>query len=222
MNLKYYWIFLWVGFANAVLMAQPLNNAWESKNIGIYFSKKNFQYSDDWKQWLNQWVMQSSDVNLPRQELKLAVLVEMGNQLENGLKVTQAHSVQFLNSIPEKSNEWSQFLLTGKRPGTWLDSLDYVLTLDSFTLSAYPVLSVYSVSNQLVNDKRWVYTLKTKGLLYSPSTSGVYRNTKIHFQTNSDITQAQPKWLNLDHANAPGAQQLAVFWEKMLEEINWK
>ena len=161
-------------------------------------------------------------MNLPRQELKLAVLVEMGNQLENGLKVTKAHSVQFLNSIPEKSNEWSQFLLTGKRPGTWLDSLDYVLTLDSFTLSAYPVLSVYSVSNQLVNDKRWVYTLKTKGLLYSPSTSGVYRNTKIQFQTNSDITQAQPKWLNLDHANAPGAQQLAVFWEKMLEEINWK
>lgn len=190
----------------------------EGKTGGIYLSRKEFSYSMEWLQMLNQFTRLGGD-DIPREDLKLATLVRLGQLLETNLSgVVKDSRWIFLNEEPELSNEWMRVrgALTAdqKRMAAMPDSLDFIINVESLLLSAYSEKSVYSKSNRIHTDRRVVFT----GALQIRVTDRQNNNmmAPMLLRINSDLDAMDRSALDFDNEVSPGGQYLSVLFSQLL------
>jgi hypothetical protein len=190
----------------------------EGKTGGIYLSRKEFSYSMEWLQMLNQFTRLGGD-DIPREDLKLATLVRLGQLLETNLpSVVKDSRWIFLNEEPELSNVWMRVrgASTGdqKSMAAMPDSLDFIINVESLLLSAYSEKSVYSKSNRIHTDRRVVFT----GALQIRVTDRQNNNmmAPMLLRINTDLDSMEKSALDFDNEVSPGGQYLSVLFSQLL------
>jgi len=203
------------------VFAQVIFKNWaEDKTIGVYLSRKEFGYTQEWLQLLNQFT-QSGGADVPREDLKLASLVRLGLYLKQELAGNiNGTRVVFLNEVPDLSSAWLK--VKNAEPGsvsrftpTGLDTLDFIISVDKMILSAYPEKSVYSVSNQIRTEKRWVYQGEAHIRITDAKNQLLMPPVLLHL--HSDREDINNTMLNFDNAHSTGGRLLAGLFSGLLQ-----
>jgi len=218
--------FLWISvlclsFCQLGVYAQPTIGTWsEGKTGGIYLSRKEFSYSMEWLQMLNQFTRLGGD-DIPREDLKLATLVRLGQLLEASLtSVVPESSWIFMNESPSLSNTWMRIRSATDVPTSDLksmpDSIDFIVNVESLLLSAYAEKSVYSQSNRIHTDRRLVYTGTAQIRITDRNNKNVM--APIVLRVNSDLDAMDLGILDFDNQTSPGGQYLSVLFSQLLTQ----
>lgn len=203
------------------LPAQQLFQEWAAGKKGaVYLSRKQFNYTQDWLQFLNQFTLSGGN-DIPREDLKLATLVRLGQLMQREFQEKlQTQSLAFLNESPELSSAW--LALINLKPGeplpaqtSGLDTLDFIISVESLNLHAVPEKSVYSVSNQIRTDKRWVYYLEAKLRISDGRNRTVSKPVDLIVRSEGD-TSLKPV-LNFDNEISPGGRLFAELFSGVLK-----
>lgn len=130
----------------------------EGKTVGVYFSKKNFEFSDQWLKPLMQFIKAGEGQNVTIEDLKLQAIILIGNSFSDQLDtVVGADSVYFLNENPELAMEFMRGYGLGTRNsnplGSSFQETDYIMVVNPIKLETYPTNSVYVRSNQIITEK---------------------------------------------------------------------
>lgn len=190
----------------------------EGKTGGIYLSRKEFSYSMEWLQMLNQFTRLGGE-DIPREDLKLATLVRLGQLLESNLPTAiQDSRWIFLNEEPELSNVWmhvrSASTTEQKSMPTMPDSLDFIINVESLLLNAYSEKSVYSKSNRIHTDRRMVFTGSLQ--IRVTNLQNVNLMAPMLLRINSDLDAMDRSVLDFDNEVSPGGQYLSVLFSQLL------
>jgi hypothetical protein len=212
---------LWGSFLASVnpLHAQQSFESWAAGKKGaIYLSRKNFSYTQDWLQYLNQFTRLGGE-DIPREDLKLATLVRLGQLLSRELNQQIPDlSILFLNEDPQLSSSWLSVLNTpnGQAPSpiVGLDTFDFILTVESLSLYANQEKSVYSVSNQIRTEKRLVYNLEAMIRITDGANHLKTATVPLRIMTDQ-IVGLKPRF-DFDNASSPGGVLLAELFSKVL------
>jgi len=203
----------------SIVLGQVEFRQWsEGKTGGIYLSRKEFGYSMEWLQMLNQFTRLGGD-DIPREDLKLATLVRLGQLLETNFPLAVRDSRWiFLNEEPELSNVWMRVrgastTEQGAMP-MMPDSLDFIINVESLILSAYSEKSVYSKSNRIHTDRRVVFT----GALQIRVTDRRNNNlmAPMILRINTELDSMEKSVFDFDNAASPGGQYLSVLFSQIL------
>lgn len=201
-------------------VAQQTFSQWAAgKKGGIYLSRKNFSYTQDWLQYLNQFT-QLGGPDIPRDDLKLATLVRLGQLFREELtEHIPGLQLVFLNEDPQAGGAWLSVLNTPNGQvapySAALDSFDFILTVESLNLYANQEKSVYSVSNQIRSEKRLIYNLESRIRITDGRNHLLQAEIPLRLMT--DQTESLKPVLDFDNARSPGGVLLAELYSRMLE-----
>lgn len=201
------------------LQAQQAFESWAAGKKGaVYLSRKNFSYTQDWLQYLNQFTRLGGD-EIPREDLKIATLVRLGKLLSRELNTRIPNlSVRFLNEDPDLSSAWLSVLNTpnGQIPNqhAGLDTFDFILTIESLNLYANQEKSVYSVSNQIRTEKRLVYNLEAT--IRITDGANHLKTAVVPLRIMTDQIEGLKPRFDFDNASSPGGVLLAELFSKVL------
>lgn len=199
--------------------AQQSFETWaKGKKGGLYLSRKSFSYTQDWLQYLNQFTRLGGE-DVPREDLKLATLVRLGQLMTRELEAKiPGLSVQFLNADPELSSAWLGVLNTPNGQAAprvaGLDTLDFLLTVENISLFANQEKSVYSISNQIRTDRRWLYNLEATVRITDGQNHLITASIPLRVMTEQ-VEGLQPRF-DFDNSISPGGKMLAELFSKVL------
>jgi hypothetical protein len=196
----------------------PFEEWAKGKKGGVFVSRKNFSYTQDWLQYLNQFT-QIGGEDIPREDLKLATLVRLGQLLSRELsQQIPGLSMIFLNEDPQLSSSWLSVLNTpnGQTPSSTvgLDTFDFILTVESLSLYANQEKSVYSVSNQIRTEKRLLYNLEAT--IRITDGANHLKTAVVPLRIMTDQIEGLKPRFDFDNANSPGGVLLAELFSKVL------
>ncbi len=215
------WMIVWISISACLnsLQAQQTFESWAAGKKGaVYLSRKNFSYTQDWLQYLNQFTRLGGE-DIPREDLKLATLVRLGQLLSKELnQQIPGLSILFLNEDPQLSSSWLSVLNTpnGEAPPriAGLDTFDFILTVESLSLYANQEKSVYSVSNQIRTEKRLVYNLEA--MIRITDGANHLKTAVVPLRIMTDQIEGLKPRFDFDNASSPGGVLLAELFSKVL------
>jgi hypothetical protein len=152
----------------------------KGKRVAVYFSKKHFNFDDNYRIPLSQFIKSDQGDKAEIEDIKLQTLVALGTLFSHQLKAaTQADSVFFLNEFPQLASAFIGKYGSDDHAlealGSAFDSVDYVLVVNPFILGSYKTSSVYSRSNRIITEQVVVKTGRIRMELFEPQ-SGARRH----------------------------------------------
>lgn len=137
------------------------DNLFKGKTVGIYFSKKGFDYSGNYAIPLTQFLKTHRGKEAVVEDLKLESIIAMGQKLSGQFAgATGADSAYFLNENPVLGRE---FIRAFRSQSDTLDSLgpgfnhtDLILVVNPIMLGSRKNPVVYVRSNRIINKQEIV------------------------------------------------------------------
>lgn len=211
-------------FSSLNCFAQFNKESLHDKVIGVYFSKKNFTLTLDHAYHLNHFVKVKDTLLLPDEDLKLAAIIKLGTQFTFQLKnLLHEDSTYFLNAEPVLASDFlkaynGETFDQGKI-GQNLYQTDYILIIDSIELNAYPVSSVYVVSNKMKVDKRMVRTAELSAKMYDVKSKIMYPSIKALY--NEDKISEDNLIFDFDNEISSEGELFADLFSKIYSRLFW-
>lgn len=147
----------------------------QGKTVGVYFTRKYFNFDDTYRIPLSQFIMSDQGAEIDIEDLKSQTLISLGSLFSDQLdSATQADSVYFLNESPELAREFLNGYdadahqlapMEGAFKGT-----DLILVVNPLVLGSYKSSSVYSRSNRIVTEMVIVRTARVRLEVFDPHT----------------------------------------------------
>jgi hypothetical protein len=149
---------------------QPL----EGKRVAVYFSRKHFNFDDNYRIPLSQFIRSNEGRDAEIEDIKLQTLVALGSMFSQQLKQpSQADSIYFLNEQPEMASAFLQAYDSEDHSlqdlGNEFLGTDYILVINPLILGSYKKNSVYSHSNRIITEQIIVKTARMRMELFEPS-----------------------------------------------------
>lgn len=147
----------------------------QGKKVGVYFSRKNFDFDDHYRIPLSQFVMADKGTEISIEDLKSQTLISLGSLFSAQLKgAVAADSVFFLNESPDLARAFMRAYDADTHrlaPIQELSSsIDYILVVNPLILGSYKTSSVYTRSNRLITEQVSVKTARVRIELFDPRT----------------------------------------------------
>lgn len=147
----------------------------KGKRVAVYFSKKHFNFDDNYRIPLSQFIKSDQGENAEIEDIKLQTLVALGTMFAQQLeRPSQADSSYFLNEFPELASKFIESYNSDDHAleplGQSFAGTDYIMVLNPFILGSYKTSSVYSRSNRIITEQVVVKTARIRIELFEPST----------------------------------------------------
>ena len=158
-----------------IFLAQANTYPLKGKSVAVYFSKKQFNFDNNYRIPLSQFIKSDEGKDAEIEDIKIQTLIALGSLFSKQLAApTQADSIYFLNENPALGSEFIKQYDSDNHELLPLDAsfshIDYVLVINPFVLGSYKTSSVYSRSNRIITEQIIVKTARIRFELFDPAT----------------------------------------------------
>lgn len=219
--------FLWAAIAVASLIsaahAQSPLFPLKGKRVAVYFSRKQFNFDDNYRIPLSQFIKADEGQLTEIEDIKRQTLVALGRLFSEQLRIpAQADSVYFLNENPDLGKVFidhydsEEGALEPLGPG--FAGTDYVLIVNPLDLTSYKTSSVYSRSNRIITDQVVVKTARMSLEVFSPATG--QRLTRAETCMDERKTSVTANYFDLHMKASKTGQFLGKLFTLAVQNLN--